>query len=793
MTTIPLSEPLNASNPTNEPTTQSQTQTLVLDVASPASNAPILHEKSPSQQPTAAGNTPNRGVPVETIDIASKMSPHRVNLSKIAQLEPKFDDRYDSNNEIGPFYDAVDREGDQDWMEDAMSESRPFSNEGETGGNHDLDPQAELQEPMPSLPVHIPIEDEVFEKFKKPELVHELKIRGILNTGNKSELKVRLKEALSKKVVVSGELQKKKKKKKKTQAKSGIGRGFIETAYWRILDADVTIVEEPENPTFKIPRAPTINEQDGEFVPVKHNFSKHKFDIPVFKAMTHAPQRFANGRAKFNRDGTFMRETTIRNMGNIKPEFVKMHKLTPESRPDEFASIFLPFAKNVPKGQKKEMISFELLTKWTNLKATLANAGQEKGLYPEFRPFTVREVRQHLGLYVFQGVAPCPQIQKRFKPQRVDKVHGNDFIYSSFGPNAERRHRHFKAFFASQDPAIDPPARMLFPNWKVRPMLTWLNFICSSLWLLGLAFSVDEMTMRFKGKHADKRRITYKNEGDGFQADALCQDGYTYQVYMRNDPAPSKYLNQGLSPLHSRVMALFDSVDDEYHQCAMDNLYNSAAFCRAAYHHDKKVLCHGVARKGGRGIPDSVLQAEVINRKDQLKVRGTVKAAVLEGDPGCPNLVASSVYDTKPVHYLSMITSELKWIVKEKIVYNVDSGKSEILSFLRMNNIHTYNSTMGNVDIADQLRGSYRLDYWARNRKWWWSLVFWMLGVFLTNAYVVYGRICDEHGVPKQHRLTHLEFRKEIALAWINPELQAQEWAAKRGTGAIGANSDNRK
>ena len=82
-----------------------------------------------------------------------------------------------------------------------------------------------------------------------------------------------------------------------------------------------------------------------------------------------------------------------------------------------------------------------------------------------------------------------------------------------------------------------------------------------------------------------------------------------------------------------------------------------------------------------------------------------------------PNLVASSVYDTKPVHYLSMITSELKWIVKEKIVYNVDSGKTEILSFLRMNNIHTYNSTMGNVDIADQLRGSYRLDYWARNRK----------------------------------------------------------------------------
>ena len=50
----------------------------------------------------------------------------------------------------------------------------------------------------------------------------------------------------------------------------------------------------------------------------------------------------------------------------------------------------------------------------------------------------------------------------------------------------------------------------------------------------------------------------------------------------------------------------------------------------------------------------------MISRKDQLKVRGTVKAAVLEGDKGCPNLIASSVYDSKPVHYLSMILEEVK-------------------------------------------------------------------------------------------------------------------------------------
>ena len=173
---------------------------------------------------------------------------------------------------------------------------------------------------------------------------------------------------------------------------------------------------------------------------------------------------------------------------------------------------------------------------------------------------------------------------------------------------------------------------------------------------------------------------------------------------MRNDPAPKKYLKQGLSPLHSRVMSLFDVVKDKYHHCTMDNLYNSAAFCKAAFNHRAQILCQGVTRKGMRGIPASVIQQEVTRKKDQIKARGTVKAAVLEGDPDCPNLVASSIYDTKPVHYLSMVCTTLEWVVVEKPCFNVETGMVKILRFLRMNTIDEYNKTMGSVDLADQLR-----------------------------------------------------------------------------------------
>ena len=89
--------------------------------------------------------------------------------------------------------------------------------------------------------------------------------------------------------------------------------------------------------------------------------------------------------------------------------------------------------------------------------------------------------------------------------------------------------------------------------------------------------------------------ITYKAEGDSFQSDGRCDSVFTYQVYMRNYPAPIKYLSKRLSPLHPRAMELFDKLKDNHRQCTMDNLYNSAAFCKTVLNHPRKVICRGVA------------------------------------------------------------------------------------------------------------------------------------------------------------------------------------------------------
>ena len=87
-------------------------------------------------------------------------------------------------------------------------------------------------------------------------------------------------------------------------------------------------------------------------------------------------------------------------------------------------------------------------------------------------------------------------------------------------------------------------------------------------------------------------------------------------------------------------------------------------------------------------------------------------------------------------------------------VYNVDTDTMEEMNFLRMGFIDNYNKTMGDVDIADQKQ------MWVRNRKWWWSIFFWVFGVLVTNAYVCYSKVCDENNIPKKKRRSHLEFRK---------------------------------
>ena len=214
----------------------------------------------------------------------------------------------------------------------------------------------------------------------------------------------------------------------------------------------------------------------------------------------------------------------------------------------------------------------------------------------------------------------------------------------------------------------------------------------------------------------------------------------------------------GHSPLHARVLSLLDQLPSKHNFATMDNLFISAKFLRASWTHEKKVMTAGVCRKEGQGVAKCVEQEPVTTKDEINKVQGTMKAAVLEGDENCKGMVVVSVYDTKPVYLTSNQCTGIQWVEKKRKVWNAETEIMEEKTYYRLEIIDNYNKRMGFVDLADQLREHYRIDYWMRKRKWWWSLFFWAIQVLLTNAWVLKwsmtiihsSRLWQRHGFDQQ-------------------------------------------
>ena len=372
----------------------------------------------------------------------------------------------------------------------------------------------------------------------------------------------------------------------------------------------------------------------------------------------------------------------------------------------------------------------------------------------------------------------------KFYSSITDPVNGNDFVFKCFGcspAKAERRHKQFKCFFTLHDPLEVMLPREIAPNQKVMPFLIHILKISQNAVFLGRRLSCDEQTQGFQGQCIFAQRITYKAEGDGFLADCICSDGYTYSFYFRHQPPSEKFIKEwNCSPLHSRVLAMVSQLPGKNYDITCDNLYMSTKLCRDGKKMKQSVNFHGVARHKNRGVPHVIKQQEVTRKADLASVRNTVKVAVLQGHKVCKDLVAVSIYDTKPVYFLSTSCEEIKWVKKTRAVYNAAKGKKVPMNFHRLNIIDFYNNNMGNVDIADQLRNHYRVDNkWLRNRKWWWSLWWWGFQTLLTNSYILYTKYHKMIKSPANTVLSHYDYIKMIALGWMDQE---NHWPQKKCT-----------
>jgi hypothetical protein len=128
-----------------------------------------------------------------------------------------------------------------------------------------------------------------------------------------------------------------------------------------------------------------------------------------------------------------------------------------------------------------------------------------------------------------------------------------------------------------------------------------------------------------------------------------------------------------------------------------------------------------------------------------------------------------------------MACTGLKWIEKRKKVFERESSTNVSMAFLRPEVRDLYNNGMNNVDITDQLRGTYRFVHWMRKHKWWWSIWMWGVQVLLVNAYVLYR---TAHSImwktDKKLLLSQYRFQEEIVKAWMEEEKSDSEGQKER-------------
>ena len=84
-----------------------------------------------------------------------------------------------------------------------------------------------------------------------------------------------------------------------------------------------------------------------------------------------------------------------------------------------------------------------------------------------------------------------------------------------------------------------------------------------------------------------------------------------------------------MSPLHALAISIFDSMRDNFHECALDSLYSLTIFYKEAHNHNFRLICHGVTRKVMRGFPNYIVQNEVKHRTFQMALFRTVETEIL--------------------------------------------------------------------------------------------------------------------------------------------------------------------
>ena len=89
------------------------------------------------------------------------------------------------------------------------------------------------------------------------------------------------------------------------------------------------------------------------------------------------------------------------------------------------------------------------------MKVYLSGAVPAGIFYQKLKTFNPQEIHKNVGINIFCGIYPSPQVYTKVNPQHAGKVYGNEFVYNSFSTDANHFHKNFKELFVFQKPRLN--------------------------------------------------------------------------------------------------------------------------------------------------------------------------------------------------------------------------------------------------------------------------------------------------------------------------------------------------
>ena len=335
----------------------------------------------------------------------------------------------------------------------------------------------------------------------------------------------------------------------------------------------------------------------------------------------------------------------------------------------------------------------------------------------DWNPLTIPELKTWLGLLLAMGlVQKKGRVAEYWSTHWLTKTPGFNITMSS------RRFLHilrFLHFVDNEDATVDKGNKL----WKIGNVLAYLNKRFSGTYNPRRELSIDETMLKFKGRLSIKQYIKIKPVKWGIKLFTIAEakTGYVLNIL--------PYLGKRADTAFGKTTQVVLDVGKGYllkgHYFFTDNYYTSVELMMAL--EKRNTLLCGTVNSNRVGLPSDIKKTcptvKKLKRGDSLKrMKG--------------RMLCVTWMDTRVVNLLCNLPNCLG----DSDVKRRDKKQRGIeITVSRPRAIELYNTSMGGVDLSDQLVSSYRRH--MKSYTWYLQVFFHLVQLSAVQSYILHNEL----------------------------------------------------